>query len=132
MHQVLAVDTGSPAAARRALWRRLPGLGLAAQATDDLVLAVNEAVSNAVCHAYPAEREDAAVQLTVEVGPNPDGVDCVIVTVADIGRWRPVPERPRYRGHGMPLMQACTDWMDIESGARGTTVTLASPPLVAV
>jgi anti-sigma regulatory factor (Ser/Thr protein kinase) len=102
--------------------RRRVGAWLAAQGAgrterDDVVLAVHEAAMNAVEHAYgPADAE-----LTVTAAMR-DGA--VVITVADEGRWRE-PRDPR-RGRGRGIMTAVMDHVTIDTGPRGSSVTLIS------
>lgn len=68
---------------------------------DDLELAVNEAVSNAVEHAYPpGERGDVVCELA-----RVDG-EAVAVRVRDYGRWRPQAADSGYRGRGLVIIRA--------------------------
>jgi anti-sigma regulatory factor (Ser/Thr protein kinase) len=53
------------------------------------------------------------------------GADGVVLEVRDSGAWVERPDGPLpYRGHGLPLMEALVDTMDIERSASGTTVRL--------
>jgi anti-sigma regulatory factor (Ser/Thr protein kinase) len=82
----------------------------------DVVLAVNEACANAIEHAV-APREPWIVLVAGHQGRS------VVVSVGDFGGWRN--ERRREgRGHGLPLMRALMDNVDVEASPRGTTVRL--------
>lgn len=100
----------------------LAPLGLPEDVEHDLVLAVNEAASNAVEHAYPAGGSDGRVELTFWLG---DGR--LHVAVTDFGTWRPPPPEPRGRGFGLPLMRRLVDTVTVEHGARGTRIVLEHP-----
>jgi serine/threonine-protein kinase RsbW len=99
--------------------------------TEALVLAVNEAVANAIEHGY---RETSGM---VEVRGDSDG-DLVEITIADRGSWRE--EEPDHaRGRGMSLMRTLVDEVEVRPSAAGTTVVLrhtledgrpTRPPLV--
>jgi len=70
---------------------------------------------NAVEHAYgPADAE-----LTVTAAMR-DGA--VVITVSDEGRWRE--PRDARRGRGRGIMTAVMDHVTIDTGPRGSTVTL--------
>ncbi|MEU4805967.1 ATP-binding protein [Actinosynnema sp. NPDC023587] len=85
----------------------------------DLVIAVNEAMSNAVEHAYPPG-EPGRVRVTADA--RPDGR--VRVVVADDGVWRVPPAALSDRGRGLLLMRENTDEVLVERGADGTRVSL--------
>jgi hypothetical protein len=60
LHLHLPVHPGTPGEVRRQLRRWLEVLGWPREHADDLLLAVDEAVSNAVEHAYPGPIPDQA------------------------------------------------------------------------
>jgi anti-sigma regulatory factor (Ser/Thr protein kinase) len=97
---------------------------------DDIVAAVDEAVANVVDHAYRLEPAPGAIHLRAAVTTEARRRRA-IVRVSDDGRWRPVPDDPGFRGHGLRMMDACTATMDIDRTDRGTTVTLISEPVTA-
>ncbi|CCH33727.1 ATP-binding protein [Actinosynnema sp. NPDC047251] len=85
----------------------------------DLVIAVNEAMSNAVEHAYPPG-EPGRVRVAAEV--RPDGR--LRVVVADCGAWRVPPVALSDRGRGLLLMRENVDEVQLDRSADGTSVTL--------
>ncbi len=95
---------------------------------NDLLLAVVEAVTNSVEHAY---REDTPGPVRFRATLRADGI--VECQVTDHGRWqRPNPAAGN-RGHGLMVASQVVDAMRIshamppagpESGSRGTVVTL--------
>src|ERR1700742_5165921 len=91
----------------------LAGLEMDDEGRDPVLAAVNEAVENAVEHAYPAG-SDGVVEMTLWVES-----DSVNVQVCDHGRWMqqadgPTPPGiPAPRGRGIVLMQ--------RSGARAAS-----------
>lgn len=112
---VLSATPRALAEVRSTLRRWLISTAASPDATADLLVAVGEACSNVVEHAYgPAGG-------TVHVHAELEG-DAVAVTVRDSGQWRSA--RGQGRGRGTTLMRQCTDDVQVTSGAAGTTVTL--------
>ena len=95
-------------------------IGFDAEVESGLVLAVGEAVANAVEHAYASAEPGFVV---VEAGTG-DGV--LRVEVHDHGTWRP-PVDDETRGRGFVLMRGLTAELDVRSGEQGTTVVLTHP-----
>lgn len=94
---------------------------------DDLVLAVNEALTNVIEHAYPADRPGPVeVHARSGTGSAP-ATRRVTVIISDLGSWDPdhraVDDR-RFRGHGLAVMSGLTADMHIQRSATGTTVIL--------
>lgn len=87
---------------------------------SDLILAVDEALSNAAEYAYP---DGGEVTLNVQHSPNDARLD---IAVSDGGTWRDVdPQtRPLARGRGIPLMRALADQFDLDRGTHGTRVSM--------
>ncbi|MBV9058086.1 MAG: ATP-binding protein [Pseudonocardiales bacterium] len=83
---------------------------------DDIVLAVSEAVTNAIDHAY-TDQPPGMIDLSAGIEQTPDGQHRVMMIVRDHGRWRPPPSDHQNRRRGIPLMQALMD-----------TVTIGQPP----
>jgi len=100
---------------RSAMRRWLSLVEADADAMSDLLVAVGEATSNAVEHAYGPAGGTVRVKLVLQ------GFD-VIATVSDEGRWRP--PRGENRGRGTLLMQRCGDEVTIDHRPQGTEVTI--------
>ena len=83
---------------------------------DELLLAIGEATTNVVEHAYGAEGGMLEVRLEL------DGDGQVIATVRDSGQWRS--PRGTGRGRGTLLMRALCDEVEIGQDAGGTCVVL--------
>jgi serine/threonine-protein kinase RsbW len=115
---------------RRRLRAWLSGWGWAEDGLDDIVMAVDEAVSNVVEHAYRLEPAPGDVRVHARIAGGPGGRRAV-VAVTDRGRWRPVPSDPGHRGRGLPMMDAFTASLRIERGTGGTAVTMTSAALPA-
>ena len=89
---------------------------IAAADANDILLAVGEAVANAVEHAYvPGASGDVEVELVR------DGAQMTL-RIRDRGIWNLLPA-PGDRGRGLPLMRAVSD-VDIRRSLSGTTVTM--------
>ncbi|OBK66691.1 hypothetical protein A5653_02385 [Mycobacterium colombiense] len=96
---------------------------------SDLVLAVNEAVTNAVEHGCTRDargRETVAVAAFYD-----DDTDTLAVTITDEGHWRRVDAEPptapsqyQRHGYGLPLLRLLTDETRIDTSERGTHVLL--------
>ena len=100
---------------RRVLARWLRQAGADDRELAELLVAMSEACTNAIEHANAPRH--AAFQVTAEVdGPG------VVLQVRDYGAWRAA--RGANRGHGMTLMEALTDAVEIERSGRGTVVRL--------
>jgi serine phosphatase RsbU (regulator of sigma subunit)/anti-sigma regulatory factor (Ser/Thr protein kinase) len=100
---------------RRLLRRWLRARGASDEETYDIVVACQEACANAIEHAYRPGRETFELDAGYQDG-------CVRVTVRDRGQWRA--PRGTNRGHGVPLMRALMDFIDIQHTEDGTLVVL--------
>jgi len=101
----------------------LTPLGFSPGSICDIVLAVNEAASNSIEHAYRATCPDPVLTITYQIEHS-----VVCIEVIDTGRWRgPRLARTSYRGHGIPLMNRLVDHVDIRDNGSGTTVLLRHP-----
>jgi serine phosphatase RsbU (regulator of sigma subunit)/anti-sigma regulatory factor (Ser/Thr protein kinase) len=99
---------------RSSVRRWLTAAGATADDAADLLVAVGEACSNVVEHAYGPAGGTLSLQMDLEDG-------AVVAVVRDNGRWRSA--RGHNRGRGTSLIQRCTDHMDVVAGPGGTTVT---------
>jgi PAS domain S-box-containing protein len=107
---------------RRRLRRWLATAEAPEDVRDDIVVAVSEAVSNSIRHAYGPS--SAWVEIEGELA---DGE--VELVVRDRGRWRP----PRGEGgRGIDLMRACMASVEIEHEREGTVVRMRRPVRSAV
>ncbi|NMO93814.1 SpoIIE family protein phosphatase [Actinomycetospora sp. TBRC 11914] len=121
----LAADPARLGPLRRsvAAWGDQAGLG--ADVLDDLQLALGEAATNAVEHAYglvPPEGAGVDVRLTARA----DGG--VGVCVRDHGAWREAPTDPGHRGRGLLLIRAVASDVVVQGGPDGTAVTFTVAP----
>lgn len=131
---VLAADWISPSVARDRVRGWLRAHRWSPAHTDDLVLAVNEAVSNSIEHGYQVGPGDPPAPATVEVHGTihraADGSRRVELTVRDTGIWLPPNENGHStRGQGIRLMRACVEHLTIDGTDDGTMITLHSRPV---
>jgi anti-sigma regulatory factor (Ser/Thr protein kinase) len=114
---VIVADPGELAGLRRLFKGWLERAGLPARDVGELVIAVNEAVANAVEHGTPSGFVSVRTKLEQ---------DSLSIRVADSGRWK----EPRLlpdtegRGRGLTIMRALVEDVAIQSSDRGTTVTM--------
>ncbi len=110
------------ATVRRDVRSWLRPMGLTTTTCEDLVIAVNEAASNVVEHAY--DRNDIGA-LTVELWCA-DGA--VHIVVSDHGQWsRGAAATYRDDCRGLRMMRGLVDSVVIHTGAAGTQVVLQEP-----
>jgi serine/threonine-protein kinase RsbW/stage II sporulation protein AB (anti-sigma F factor) len=109
--------------ARRDVAQVTRQLGVDPQRLADLMLAVSEAVTNAVLHAY---RDRPAGEVHVEV--HRDAAE-VRITVADEGAgMRPRPDSPGL-GLGLPLIARLSTSLEVATGDAGGTRLCMTFPL---
>lgn len=117
----LPAEAASAAAARTGLRRFFAGSGLDERRCYDAVIAVGEAVSNAIEHAYGGRpNESFALRASSDE-------TSLVVVVEDYGHWH---ERlaENGRGRGIAMMRELADDVTIAEGADGTRVTLRFEP----
>jgi anti-sigma regulatory factor (Ser/Thr protein kinase) len=104
---------------RRALRQWLAQAGVGESDAASIQVAVGEATSNAVEHAYLGA-ETGLMRLTARL--DPDGL--VSMQVIDNGRWREPAGHAAQRGRGFRLMRATMDDVQVHHRTDGTTVSL--------
>lgn len=108
-------------------WAAAAGLG--PDTIDALVLAVDEAVTNVIDHAYAPEpdlvetpgRAHSRVVVTAASRPCGGGV---AVSVVDDGTWRPPPPDPGHRGRGIQVIGGLAQRSTVSPTEHGTTVRM--------
>ncbi|GAA3249980.1 hypothetical protein GCM10017691_61450 [Pseudonocardia petroleophila] len=117
---VLSFGPDGLAAVRHVTREGAAAAGLAADRVEDLVLAVNEAATNAIEHGGGSgtvrcwtDGASFVVEVRSPAGPP---------LHEDAGRTPPDPRQPR--GRGLWLMRHLTDRLEIEPGPVGSTVRM--------
>lgn len=105
--------------ARNSVSEWLAGFVSSEMLRSDILLAVYEAMANAVAHAYP----DAPGVFDVHLGVAAGG-RTIAATVVDYGRWDSTTGVSPFHGRGLPLMRALAVKSDITTDAGGTRVRL--------
>jgi anti-sigma regulatory factor (Ser/Thr protein kinase) len=106
---------------RRAVTRFAEQAGAAERTVENISLAVSEAVTNAVVHAYADEPRPGPVRVTAVVEGG-----WIHITVSDDGRGMlPRVDSPGL-GLGLPLISQTTDAFDVHhAGAGGTELRMS-------
>ncbi|MFN0090424.1 MAG: PAS domain S-box protein [Acidimicrobiales bacterium] len=116
-HRTIAARPEHLARLRRSLRAWLTARGLADQDVHHTLLAVGEAVTNAIEHAY---RDRAPGQVEIDLTVAEAGE--LVLSVSDRGQWQAAETPDPRRGRGTPLMAAVSESFDRRSGRAGTTV----------
>jgi anti-sigma regulatory factor (Ser/Thr protein kinase) len=101
-------------------------MGFSADKVEEMLVAVGEAVTNAVVHGAPdgetTEMDAVTVHLVVRHS------DITITVTSPRTGWRAAPrlraDLTAERGRGLLMIQSLTDAWRVRQGARGTTVYL--------
>jgi anti-anti-sigma factor len=101
---------------RRTVRQWATGWGASDEEAHDLVLAVGEAVTNVIEHAYTSTGGEVEVEASIREG-------LAQIVVRDRGRWRP--SRLDEGGRGLLLMQGLVDHVDVLSSRDGTEIRLS-------
>jgi len=119
---VLKAAPSSARAAREVVAGAAEQADLDPRATDDLVLATSEAVTNAILHGRACDGD--AITLQVRLGPT-----LAAITVEDCGTFRgppraSLPDGLAHNGRGLPIMAIVCDEVQVDRRAGGTAVRL--------
>src|SRR3954471_3902159 len=107
----------SVAHARRSIVEHVRRLGATPAALAAVELAVSEATTNVVQHAYDDRNDPGPLTVAAETSEG-----CLLVTVADRGRgMRPRPDSPGL-GLGLPLISQMTQSFEVHQPPDGGTV----------
>jgi serine/threonine-protein kinase RsbW len=127
--QVLPAAPSALRVIRTALAAWLGGHRWPPDDADDVILAVNEALTNVIEHAYPAGRPGPVRVHALSGAGSAPRTRRVTVEISDRGSWNPehrVADDRQFRGHGFTVMSGLTAGMHVQRGAAGTTVILVS------
>jgi serine/threonine-protein kinase RsbW len=97
-------------------------LALAGDTEDDVVLAVSEAASNSIEHAYTTATDQQTVDVTFWTEPH-----ALCLHVTDHGVRQTPSDQPTGRGRGIQIMQRLMAFVLIHHDTRGTRVFLRHP-----
>jgi anti-sigma regulatory factor (Ser/Thr protein kinase) len=114
-HLRFRADAAQLASLRRDLRRWLGAVPPLQERIEDVVLAANEAVANAIEHAY-ADVPAGPVTVRGHLGEHD-----LALSVTDRGRWR-APGTDSSRGRGLELMGTLSDEVDVRRSETGSTV----------
>ena len=126
---VLMSDPVSLSVVRERFHRWLAELCWPSRDVDDIVMAVNEAVSNAVEQTHPSAM-GAEVRVAARLFAERDGGRRVLVAVAAGENWSPEPDG--FEGPGLLMIHTCMDAVEVSREVDGTTMLMTSarvPPL---
>ncbi|ALG06983.1 ATP-binding protein [Kibdelosporangium phytohabitans] len=112
-----APDQAAIARRRITSWTR--AIGLPELMVQDITLAGDEALSNAVEHAYRGA--DGMVILFAALTPMGTAARLI---VSDRGHWQPPAADPGFRGRGLAMMEQLSDEFRLIHTTSGTTVVL--------
>jgi len=118
LHLEVPADPTLLGSVRRDLARWLRAAGAGAEDVEAMQIACHEACSNAIEHAYAF----GDGSFTIDARLDDDGA---LLTVVDRGGWveRPNGNLPN-RGHGLPLIEALMDSLELRQDGDGTSVAM--------
>jgi len=118
LHLEVSSDPMLLGSVRRDLARWLRGAGARRDEVEHFQMACHEACSNAIEHAYGFGEGTFTIDAAVEDGR-------LVVTVRDRGGWRERKDGPLpHRGHGLPMIEALMDDVELSRRSDGTTVRM--------
>lgn len=88
--------------------------------TDDLAMAVSEALENAADHAFAGRPAAGTMTVLTELCDERG----VVIRILDDGQWRTPAADGGFRGRGIAMMKALAETAVVEPGTVGTAVTL--------
>jgi len=119
-------DAAALSRMRRRLRRWLDGLGWPQDLGDEVIMAVDEAASNVIDHAYPRQPAGPVRIIARRLVGGARGHRHLEIRVRDWGRWRPSPSDPGHRGRGLMMMRAFMHRVDLRHMDDGTEVVMRS------
>ncbi|HVJ98229.1 MAG TPA: SpoIIE family protein phosphatase, partial [Acidimicrobiia bacterium] len=102
---------------RTRVTRWLTDAGVPPALIPEVVIALNEAASNSMVHAYAGAARRGHVRVSLALADS-----SLTATVSDEGNWRD--KGPSHDGRGLEMMHALMNAVEVERDANGTRVTL--------
>lgn len=93
--------------------------GVDPESCADVLLAVGEATANATEHSVLGADHEVSLTLSAALSGNR-----LHLSVTDDGRWKPAAAPQNHRGHGMHLINALVDSVELTTTPDGTTVAM--------
>jgi anti-sigma regulatory factor (Ser/Thr protein kinase) len=93
--------------------------GVDPESCADVLLAVGEATANATEHSGLGTNHEVLLTVSATLDGN-----VLKLTVSDDGQWKPAAVTQGHRGHGMHLINALVDSVDVTATPAGTTVAM--------
>ena len=115
LHLSLPADPRVLADTRRVVRRWLRARGASDQDTLEITLAVSEACTNAIEHAYPPAPAEFELHARMLGGATE-------ITVRDTGRWRS--PRGINRGRGLKIIETAMDEVSVDPTPEGTAIVM--------
>jgi anti-sigma regulatory factor (Ser/Thr protein kinase) len=115
----IPADPSSLAVSRGLLRDWLSAAGIGTEIAADALLAVGEATANSTEHAVAGS--PGPVEITLQ---GQFSASALRLSISDNGCWKPAAASPGHRGHGLLLMRALVDSVDVTTGPHGTNVTM--------
>jgi serine phosphatase RsbU (regulator of sigma subunit)/anti-sigma regulatory factor (Ser/Thr protein kinase) len=106
---------------RQIVGRWLRQNGIDSDAVADIMVAITEACSNVVQHAYGPHEGVMDLAGKIEGGE-------VAISVRDFGMWKPPGDAREESSRGLPLMRGLMDSVEVSPGPTGTTVQMRRSP----
>jgi serine/threonine-protein kinase RsbW len=120
LHLLLPAAPENVVVARQAITGLCEGLGFPSRATDDVRLAVTEACTNVVVHAYAPETPAPQLELDARAVDQE-----LLICVRDKGRGMGVFTGAAGLGLGLPLIAALTRAVEMRAGPGGIGTEIA-------
>jgi serine/threonine-protein kinase RsbW len=120
LHISTPATLGQLPALRQQVRRCVASLPISADRQAETIVAVDEATTNAVQHAYE-QGHPGVIDLTIWTE-----CDALWIQVFDHGQWREPDAEPSQPGHGLglTLMRRLSDCVFIQHGSHGTKVLI--------
>ena len=100
--------------------------GFSDENVADIKVALSEASTNVVRHAYPDGHDQSKQVIEVNCYEEPGQLT---IEVTDYGKGLPLPP-PASEGLGLGIMGSLMDRVDVETGSTGTSVLLVKCPSI--